>query len=246
MKYVATVSYLGQGYSGFQRQRNGLKSIQGELERALSFALGVETQIKGAGRTDAGVNALGQRVSFVSERPLDENFINLWNHLLPLDIQVTKIDTCPDSFDARHSSIGKVYEYRFAIKGRNPFEVGRLTQLEAERFDKTLFEKSLRCFEGEHDFRCFTTKPQDKDNFVRVVEPIQILWSEDGNIGRIVLKSNGFMTYQIRLMMGVAFKIAMGRLPESKIPELLSSKTRKIASFKAAPDGLYLVEVLYE
>ena len=54
------------------------------------------------------------------------------------------------------------------------------------------------------------------------------------------------MTYQIRLMMGVAFKIAMGRLPESKIPELLSSKTRKIASFKAAPDGLYLVEVLYE
>ena len=92
MKYVATVSYCGQNYSGFQRQRNGLKSIQGELERALSFALGVETQIKGAGRTDAGVNAIGQRVSFVSERPLDENFINLWNHLLPLDIQVTKID----------------------------------------------------------------------------------------------------------------------------------------------------------
>ena len=246
MKYVATVSYCGQNYSGFQRQRNGLKSIQGELERALSFALGVETQIKGAGRTDAGVNAIGQRVSFESERPLDDKFISLWNHLLPLDIQITKIDACPSSFDARHSSIGKAYEYRFSIKGRSPFEVGRLTQLEAETFDKALFEKSLRYFEGEHDFRCFTTKPQDKDNFIRIIEPIHIIWSEDGNVGRVVFRSNGFMTYQIRLMMGVAFKIAMGRLPESKIPELLSSKTRKIASFKAVPDGLYLVEVLYE
>lgn len=245
MKYLGVVSYYGKAYSGFQRQRNGLKSIQGELERALSFALGKKTLIKGAGRTDAGVNALGQTFTFDVDKELKPHFIKLLNHLLPQDISVTRIDACPPSFDARHSSVGKVYEYRFSIKGRDPFQYGKLTQLETEQFDKAVFEQALRYFEGEHDFQNFTTKAEDKDAFVRTIEPIEIIYDESGNLGRVIFKSNGFMTYQIRLIMGVCFKAAMGRIEVRTIPCLIDRRPRHIMSFKAPPDGLYLKEVLY-
>lgn len=240
MKCFGIVSYFGLAYNGFQRQRNGLPSVQAELERALSYALGQETLIKAAGRTDSGVNAIGQTFSFSAPRLLD---IDLLNHLLPQDIKVTYLTECDANFDARHSSIGKVYEYRFTIMGRDPFLVGRIAQLEMERFDKDAFLAALRHFEGEHDFQNFTTKREDVDNFIRFVQPIEVAYSDNG--GTVTFRSNGFMTYQIRLMMGAAIKCAGGRMDPSEIPALLNARPRHIVSYKAPAEGLYLLEVLY-
>lgn len=242
MKCFGIVSYYGHAYNGFQRQKNGLPSIQAELERALSYALGKETLIKAAGRTDTGVNAIGQTFSFSADRLLK---LDILNRLLPRDIKVTYLAECDPSFDARHSSLGKVYEYRFTTKGRDPFMFGRIAQLEADVFDLNAFEAALRKFEGKHDFRNFTTKKEDIDGFVRTIETIGFQYDENACTGCVTWKANGFMTYQIRLMMGAAFKCAFHRLSADEIPMLIDARPRRIVSYKAPAEGLYLVEVLY-
>ncbi len=240
MKCFGIVSYLGYAYNGFQRQKNGLPSVQAELERALEYALGRETLIKAAGRTDKGVNAIGQTFSFNAPRLLE---LDVLNRLLPQDIKVTYLAECDANFDARHSSIAKIYEYRFTVKGRNPFDFGRVAQLETDGFDAEAFEKALHHFEGTHDFRNFTTKKEDVDGFVRTLEPVAINLDENG--GTVTFKANGFMTYQIRLMMGAAFKCAFHRMNPDDIPSLIDARPRHIVSFKAPPEGLYLMEVIY-
>ena len=244
MKYFGIVSYNGKNYYGFEKQKE-YPSIQGKLEEILSSLLDHKITIHGAGRTDKGVSAKGQTFSFVSNKEISslETFRKALNRLLPKDIYVSLLKEVDSSFDARHSSCGKMYSYSFHYGERNPLSELEY-QMEFPNFSIDRFKECLNLLLGEHDFKNFTSKPHDVDNFIRTIKSIDI--EENNGHVRVLFKGNGFMTYQIRIMMGVAFRVALGRMALEDVTKNLNAKERKIISFKADPIGLCLEEVFYE
>lgn len=246
--YLATLSYLGGAYKGFERQKK-YKTIQGEVERALSSLLGEPSFIHGAGRTDAGVNAKGQTFSFISKRNIQDidSFIYAFNRLLPSDIAVTSLKEVPSNFDARHSCMGKVYSYAFYLGKKDPYLSFTTAYFGERNFDYEALKKTLLLFVGEHNFRDFTTKAEDKDSFIRNVTSITFNkdYAIKDKVSVITFKSNGFMTYQIRIMMGSAFKVALGQMSLEDIKIHLATNSRHIISYKAPANGLTLEEVIY-
>jgi tRNA pseudouridine38-40 synthase len=246
--YLATLSYLGGAYKGFERQKK-YKTIQGEVERALSSLLGDPSFIHGAGRTDAGVNAKGQTFSFASKRLIKDNasFIYAFNRLLPSDIAITSLKEVPASFDARHSCMGKVYTYAFYLGKKDPYLSFTTAYFGERKFDYQALKEALLLFVGEHNFRDFTTKAEDKDSFIRNIS--SITFNDDygikDKVSVITFKSNGFMTYQIRIMMGSVFKVALGQMSLEDIKVHLKTNSRHIISYKAPANGLTLEEVIY-
>ena len=242
-RYFGTIAYKGAAYAGFQRQKS-LPSVQAELERALSFLLGEDIAIAGAGRTDAKVHATGQTFTFDCSKRLGQNTLPKLNHLLPKDILVESLVEVEPAFHARHSSCGKEYIYRLLPNGRRPFEVDSLAQIERTDFDLPRFKEAIAIFQGIHNFQNFTTKKDDVDGFIRNIEIAEV--SLNGEVVETRFKGNGFMTYQIRLMVGSAIKVALGQLEVVDLQNALCATKRKILSFKAPPEGLYLTEVFYE
>ena len=244
MKIAAKVAYLGKGYAGFQRQRNKA-TVQGELERTLSQLASTEVLIHGAGRTDANVSALGQVISFDYPKTIKnlEDFRFHWNMILPEDISIEAIIKADDGFDARHSCIGKRYRYRFSVEEKHPLENGTVAYLGKRVFDEEAFIEAMRRFEGTHCFYNFTTKEQDIDGYIRTVEPLG--FEKENGIYSVILQSNGFMTYQIRFMVGAALKVGFHKLNIEAIDEHLNATKRHVLPFKAPAEGLILEEVLY-
>lgn len=243
--YLGTVAYRGTAYSGFQRQ-SSLRTIQGELERALSTLNDSPSQIKGAGRTDAKVHAKGQTFSFYAHDIKDfDKYINIFNSLLPDDIAILSIKEIDDSFDARHSCSGKKYEYRFCFGKKDPFESEYEAYLGNRDFDVDAFMDAYDVFLGVHDFKNFTTKKEDKDNFIRDIYQIKPTYDPSRKAISILFYSNGFMTYQIRLMVGALLKVGFKKMSKIDIKERLDSPKRNIFSYKAKAEGLTLMEVIY-
>jgi tRNA pseudouridine38-40 synthase len=248
--YLVTISYLGGAYYGFERQKDK-PSIQLSLEKALSYLLGYDNKIHGAGRTDRGVNALGQTFSFISKTPIKDltSFMYAFNRLLSNDISIKSIKEVPLDFDARHSCSGKKYSYTFRHGNKNALTSQTIFELGYRKFDEELFKAAMNKFLGVHNFQNFTAKPVDKDGFIRDIKVINFVkQKEDENsyLLTTTLESNGFMTYQIRIMVGVALKVGYGQLPLSFIDEKLEQKERSIISYKAPANGLMLLEVKYE
>jgi tRNA pseudouridine38-40 synthase len=243
MIYLCKVSYLGAAYYGFERQKT-VPSIQGKIEDALKVLFQKETLIHGAGRTDAGVSAKGQTFSFESKEIEDEKqFLYALNRTLPSDISVLSIEKKEPGFDARHKATGKRYSYSFRLGEKRPLESFLVAQFGTRAFDEENFAETLKLYKGIHDFRDFTSKATDKDAFVRDISSIT-LTSHDG-LYRVDVVGNGFMTYQVRIMMGVALKVGFGKMTLREVKDALKPKERKIISYKAPAEGLTLEEVYY-
>ena len=246
MRYLGFLSYRGTGSYGFDRQKEK-RSIQGVVEEVLSQVCGENIKIHGAGRTDSGVHALSQGFSFDTSSSLPkEKIVYAANRLLPDDILLKSLEKKDPPFDGRHSVSGKVYEYRFSYGQKDPFEVGLLTQLQRPDFDVAAFRECLSCFVGTHDFSNLTNKKDDKDNFIRTIDSIKTTVDEKAKKGVVLFSGVHFMTYQVRFMMGLAFQCAYHQKNPEDIPALMNEKPRRILSYKAPADGLYLKEVTYE
>lgn len=242
MRYLCVVTYDGTNYAGWQIQ-NDAKSIEEEIEKVISKILNSETKIYASGRTDAGVHALGQTFHFDSDKIKDVGkFLYSLNSLLPDDIFVQSIETVHDDFNARISAIDKTYEYRlnagkYSVFTRN-FENQFLQKLDVERM-----KKSANLFVGKHCFKNFTSKPEDLDNFVRTINSIKI--SEHEGTIKFEFNGDGFMRYMVRMLVGTLIQVGLGKLNDEQIEDLLNSQERRIVSYKADANGLYLVKVNY-
>lgn len=245
MNYLGFLRYRGTDFYGFEKQTEK-RTIQGVLEDVLSQVCGEKVKTHAAGRTDSGVHALSQGFSFITSSTLTkEKIVYAANRLLPDDIFLIGLEEKPGGFDGRHSVIGKTYEYRFSYGCKDPFQVGLLTQLQRPDFDVAAFKACLACFQGQHDFSNLTTKKEDKDDFIREIKEVKVNVDMATKKGVVRFVGVHFMTYQVRLMMGLAFQCAYHQKNAEDVPFLMSIKPRKILSYKAAPDGLYLVEVRY-
>lgn len=245
MVIKARVAYLGRNFLGFERQKEG-RTVQGTLEQALSGYFGTEILIQGAGRTDAGVNAAGQVVSFVSPRDI-ENFERekrAIDRRLPKDLSLLSLEAAPSGFHPRKSAKFKIYAYRFSFAERDVFQPSVAFLEREDKFNLTLFEKTLSLFVGRHNFASFTSKDVDARGFVRTIEAIDV--ANKGKETSVVFKGDGFLTYQIRFIVGAAFKVAYGELPLEEVKKRIDAEERSILSYKAPAEGLTLVYVGYE
>ncbi len=245
--YFCILSYLGASYFGFERQKNHA-SIQGKVEECLSAILNENIKIAASGRTDAKVNAKGQTFTFKSEAKLlkdKKRFLYAINHVLPSDINIISLEKVDDDFHARYSALKKRYSYSFKIGEKDPFLSCSVAMLGDREFDKKAFHETCLLFLGEHNFQDFTSKSEDLRGFFRTIYEISPL-KENSGIYKIEIVGDGFMTYQVRTMIGAALKVAWGKCKIEDVSARLDSKERKILTYKAPPEGLCLEEVYYK
>lgn len=244
MRIFAIVSYHGRNYAGWQKQPNAL-TVQEVIEKELSKYFNREVTIYGAGRTDAGVSAIAQTFHFdidVDELNIDKLIYSL-NKMLPDDIEIVSMEEVEADFHARFSAKGKIYAYTIEFKGKDPFWFERV-YLFPKPFDHELFKEALEKFVGVHNFKNFTSKEEDQDNFIR--EIYSITPSVDEQTAVVVFHGNGFMRYMIRFIIGYALAIACNKYDISTIDDLLDDNSdRHIVSEKAPATGLELVAVEY-
>ena len=245
MRILGCVSYKGTNYQGWQKQIDA-PTIQGTIESVLSQILNTDINIQGSGRTDAGVHAQRQYFHFDLEKDFDLNRLRYSaNCLLPKDIFINELKEVSNDFHARFSAKGKIYTYVIRLDERSPFNYDLETNIPYE-ISLNLLEKSLKQFEGEHNFQDFTSKEEDDDGFIRIVYSVDISFIEQIKQIVITFKGNGFMRYQIRNMIGSALAVASKKEDEDFISYHLSNKNkREIVSYKAPAEGLYLVDVNY-
>ena len=242
MRYLATVSYVGTNYAGWQVQPDA-NSIQAELELVISRVLNTPTKIFGSGRTDAGVHALGQTFHFDSKKIEDlEKFRYSLNCLLKDDIHINKIKSVRSDFHARYDVKEKVYSYFINMDEANPFEKDRVYNL-MRKLDTKKMKEALLFFKGRHDFRNFTTKESDDNHFIREIYDASLI--KDGDKIQLTFKGDGFMRYMVRIIVGTLVEVGLGKIEPMEISKLLTPTSRHIVSYKAPACGLYLEKVIY-
>jgi len=239
-----TLEYDGSRYVGWQVQPNG-PSIQAEVERALEALHKAPRRVTAAGRTDAGVHALGQVASFPEEHPLPLTaYVKGMNALLPEDVAVRAASIEPDGFDARRSARGK--RYRYVVENdetRAPLTRQRAWQVFG-RLDPPAMREAARHLLGRHDFSAFQAADCVADHAVREVRRLDVLGDAGGRI-ELVVEATAFVKHMIRNFVGTLVEVGQGKRAADSIAALLASEDRTKAGRTAPPQGLFLEEVFY-
>jgi tRNA pseudouridine38-40 synthase len=243
------VAYDGAGFVGWQRQASGT-SIQGLIEAALAAIDGREVDVAAAGRTDAGVHALGQVVSFTLQRAIDaDTILRALNAHLPESIRVRAAQEAPPDFHARFSSARKTYRYRIWNGGVvDPFERGRVWQVPAPTLDVAAMARAAACFEGQHDFAAFQAVGGEAQTTVRTmtVARVDVEPRDRDALVTFTITGDGFLRHMVRIMAGTLVEVGRGRRDAASVEEALVCRARTSAGRTAPAEGLFLVGVEYE
>jgi tRNA pseudouridine38-40 synthase len=238
------LEYDGTRYVGWQVQPNG-PSVQAEVERALETLHRAPRRVTAAGRTDAGVHARGQVVSFAEERPLPlAAYLRGMNALLPGDVAVRAASFEPEGFDARRSARGKRYRYVIEnLDTRAP--LGRLQAWQLfERLDVAAMRDGAAVLVGRHDFAAFQASDCSSGHAVREVSRLDVLGEAGGRI-ELLVEATAFVKHMIRNFVGTLVEVGRGKHPPAWVAEVLASRDRGRAGRTAPPQGLCLEEVFY-
>ena len=241
--FSARVAYDGTGYAGFQLQPSE-PTIQGELEKALGKVLGSEIRIHAASRTDAGVHAIGQVISFHSATPLPAGEIErAINALLAPDIRVGPVFERHDDFHARYSNKGKRYSY-YLYRGEreSPF-MSRYSLWVKRDLNEDLMREAASSLIGVHDFRSFSPRLYEKENAEKEMSIVDLRAYDE--ILEIVLMASGFLYQMARCVVGALLEIGQGRMPATEIAGWIDNPQIGACRFVAPPRGLFLMEVFY-
>ncbi len=245
MRYKLTISYDGSDFYGFQRQR-GLISVQQCLEEALSTKLNAPVTTVCAGRTDAGVHALGQVVHFDSNQILPADFGFRLNPLLPESIAVLSCKQVPDTFHARFSAKKKTYRYDIYMSKIHAPLKRRYAHICVYDLNVENMKRACACIAGEHDFRSFALAESVRGkSTVRTIYDIHIEEGEGGKLLSLFVTGNGFLHNMVRAIAGTLIDVGRGRFSPEDMQSILESRDRRRAGKTVEGCGLFLVSVEY-
>ncbi len=244
MRIKLVIEYDGTGYSGWQRQDRE-PSVQATIEDVLRELTGVKTVLHAAGRTDAGVHALGQAAHFDTESPIPpDKFSFALNSLLPPDIRIRESSLADGQFHARFDAKRK--HYRYVI--HNSLHASAVLRNQSMhvpiQLDMDKMRRAAESLIGTHDFAAFAGSSCSVKTTVRTVYGIEITRSE--SLVRIDVVGNGFLYNMVRIIAGTLIYVGIGKLKPEDVSGILESKDRRRAGITAKPQGLFLVEVFYE
>lgn len=242
--YKVTAAFSGTAYHGFQRQENGLRTVQGEIERAIKKLLGETVAINGCSRTDAGVHANAFVFNVFLESSIDcRGIVFGLNGVLPPDIAILAAEEAPEGFHARYHCKGKEYVYLIHNSEiKSPFYADRMYR-SWYPIDEKKLDRAAKDFIGEHDFRAFCAASCDKDVTVRTVFDYTV--TRSGDTVKFTVSGDGFLYNMVRITVGTLLFINDGKLPEDAIPKIIASRDRTRAGKTVPPQGLYLNRVFY-
>ena len=236
------VSYDGSKFYGFQIQ-NKLRTVQGEIQKALKKICEEEVTIHASGRTDAKVHGNKQVFHFDTSRQMPEKqWKRAINHFLPNDIYILDSLFVSEDFHSRYSATKKEYHYLLSTNEYSPFETNYIYQY-GRQLDLELMKDAASIFIGEHDFASFCSYDQ-YGNTNR--ELYKILIEDNNGIITFTIVGNGFRRYMVRHIVGGLIQVGAKRITKKRLQELLDSKGKEKCLFKAKPQGLYLYEVFYD
>ncbi len=241
--YKLILAYDGTRYRGWQRLPGGL-TIQGKVESALSEIFNQPIEIHGSGRTDAGVHAGGQVVSFTAPEQPTERVLRRLRHILPEDIGALELSYAPARFHARLSAVEKTYVYRI-WNSEEPDVFGRRFRVQfPQALDLQAMREGASRLCGKHDFLAFCANKHFKKSSVRTLHRCDII--KEGSELRISMTGDGFLYHMARIMVGTLLEIGQGNAPAGRIDEIFASRSRETAGETAPAKGLCLMEVRYE
>ena len=245
MRYKIIIEYDGTPFVGWQKQENG-RSIQESIESAIKKIFEEEVVIFGAGRTDAGVHAIGQTAHFdIKKKSFDTYVIKnaLNDHLRPLPISILDVEEVNENFHARFDAIQRKYLYRI-INRKSPLtiEKGRAWQVHKSLSVEPM-KKCIPLIEGKHDFTTFRSSHCQSESPIKTIDEVKITQSDENIYFGISAKS--FLHHQVRSLVGSLKMVGDGSWSIQDFDNALKSKNRSKCGALAPSEGLYFMEVKY-
>jgi tRNA pseudouridine38-40 synthase len=242
------LSYDGAEFSGWQVQPD-VATIQGTLASAIGRITGEKVLPQGSGRTDAGVHALAQVVTFVTESTVPtENFVKALNDILPASVRVLEVTETPAEFHARHSARAKTYRYRIYRAGICPPFLARYVWHYPYRLDETAMAQAAGLVVGEHDFTSFAAVDPERGRQEPVSNVRTIFassWERAADELVYAVRGSGFLHHMVRNLVGTFILVGRGTLQVDDVKRVLEARNRSAAGATAPANGLYLVNVEY-
>lgn len=260
-KYALLISYVGSKVCGWQKQGkdSGKKpSIQSTLEKTLFKITKEKVVVVASGRTDAGVNAVGQVAHVVFQKKIlpEHNLKRALNTLLPSWVKIVDVKKVNEEFHAQHDALKKQYSYYLQLGPAHLAHLGSLSAFYHQNLDLNQMKKAAQSFVGEHDFAAFQASGAKVGTTIREIFECEITEEKLGMPGvsahqdikliRIRVVGSGFLKQMVRSMVGTLIQIGEGKRPVTDIEVLLKTKNRKLIGPTAAPEGLWLERVWYK
>ncbi len=238
-----TIQYDGTDFHGWQIQAKG-RTVQGDIEKALSIIYAEEKiTLLGAGRTDAGVHALGLTANIKLPAKLSANeLLQALNGNLNQDVRIDSTGIVEDDFHARFSATAREYEYRL-VKAFSPITRNYTTALKWE-IDKNLLNKCAELLLGKHDFTSFCKATAEVENKICTVFTSN--WEESNEMIIFTIKANRFLQHMVRYLVGTMLEVARGRYTITDFQSLLHCDNPEAVIVRASAQGLFLKKVYYE
>jgi tRNA pseudouridine38-40 synthase len=243
-RYKLTIEYDGTGLVGWQRQANGL-SVQEALETAITRFCGERATVHGAGRTDAGVHALGQCAHLDLPRPVLADVLRsaINHHLRPAAISILQAEPASEDFDARLSATVRIYRYRMLNRRAPPaLERGRVWHV-TQPLDIEAMHEGARHLVGHHDFTTFRDSLCQANSPLKTLDTLELCRA--GDEIHIEARARSFLHHQVRNMAGTLKLVGLGRWHPEDVARALAARDRRAGGPTAPAAGLCLVEVRY-
>jgi tRNA pseudouridine38-40 synthase len=243
------LSYDGSEFCGWQVQPDAT-TVQGTLASAIGRITGEKVLPQGSGRTDAGVHALAQVATFVTESSVPTaNFVKALNDILPSAIRALEVTESPPEFHARHSARAKTYRYRIFRDSICPPFLARYVWHFPYRLEEDVLATAALLVEGEHDFTSFAAvdpeRGREGEEVSNVRRIFSSIWERQENELIYTVRGSGFLHHMVRNLVGTFILVGKGTLTREDVTRILEARNRSMAGATAPACGLYLVNVEY-
>jgi tRNA pseudouridine38-40 synthase len=244
------LSYDGTGFAGWQVQPNAV-TVQGSLASAIGRITGEKVLPQASGRTDAGVHALAQVVTFVTGSSVPTpNFVKALNDILPPSVRVLEVEEAPADFHARHSAKAKTYRYRIGRAGIcSPF-LARYVWHYPFPLDEAAMIHAAAEVEGEQDFTSFAAVDPEREHEGFPISNVRTIfssaWQRQADEFIYTVRGSGFLHHMVRNLVGTFILVGKGTLQPGDVTRILAARNRSAAGATAPASGLYLVDVEYK
>jgi tRNA pseudouridine38-40 synthase len=244
------LSYDGSEFSGWQVQPDA-PTVQGTLASAIGRVTGEKVLPQGSGRTDAGVHALAQVATFVTESSVPTaNFVKALNDVLPPSVRVLEVTEQPQEFHARHSARAKTYRYRIFRGSICPPFLARYVWHYPYPLDEKAMQEAAKLVVGEHDFTSFAAADPERGceegSASNLRQIFSSMWVRLQDELAYTVRGSGFLHHMVRNLVGTFIVVGKGTLSVEDVARILEARNRSAAGPTAPASGLYLVSAEYE